>query len=630
MIKKIILIGLTITILSLNITMINISADETNDYDKFIGLWKLDRFPEINGTSTYRFFSNGSFEVLSTEYRIENILGRYYKGNWRVENGKLITEYKIDSSICTSIKKYYFSDNYQELTLVESNDIVLKKADNEKDITGWIYGRVQDKNNNPVEGLNINILLDSEENINNSIYATKTDENGYYNISVQVGKYYVTSANSSYSVFKKFSNSFFSRGYVGEGTVIEVKTKKSIEVNFKESLVKPFQIPEPSYYNVSGKVFSESSDNIKQTISNAMIKVYSSFTPWSELLKCIYTDENGNYRISLQTGHYKFQISAKNHQTCRPIEIKITKDTEINFNLTPKLNPDDGNIHGTVYRIKENVDLSKIDNTSKIYNMSKTPLKSAVITFSSIPGYNNITKRYTIYTNENGEYFLSLRPDFYSFGTWHKNKNYSNIYPSTSPLHQSCPIIIEENQETKFDIFLYNKPSPTIDIIKFEELGGKIKITKESENKYNHTIEIVNDSMKIDPIEISSDKLSIKVNGDENATGKTMVIDIDENVFDVNSKIKIKYDGQKINRAKNITDIQNPNDDGSNPEYFIIKDKNGMHILVSIPHFSEHEITIYSIVEAIGGITALIIYIGVFSTLGIMYIAPFFLVRKSK
>lgn len=47
--------------------------------------------------------------------------------------------------------------------------------------------------------------------------------------------------------------------------------------------------------------------------------------------------------------------------------------------------------------------------------------------------------------------------------------------------------------------------------------------------------------------------------------------------------------------ADDLKDVLNPDDDGSHPEYWIIYDANGTHILVSIPHFSEHEITVYSL-----------------------------------
>ena len=74
----------------------------------------------------------------------------------------------------------------------------------------------------------------------------------------------------------------------------------------------------------------------------------------------------------------------------------------------------------------------------------------------------------------------------------------------------------------------------------------------------------------------------------------------------------------------------NPDNDGSHPEYLIIIGSDGWQVIVSVPHFSEHTIIISSVVEAISSTTAIVLYIAIVAILGIMYIVPFFLVRKSK
>jgi len=75
--------------------------------------------------------------------------------------------------------------------------------------------------------------------------------------------------------------------------------------------------------------------------------------------------------------------------------------------------------------------------------------------------------------------------------------------------------------------------------------------------------------------------------------------------------------------ADDLPDVLDPNNDGLHAEYLITEGKNGLQIAVSIPHFSEHEIIISSIVEIIdtvGGINSLILYIAIFAIVAIVFV----------
>jgi len=62
-----------------------------------------------------------------------------------------------------------------------------------------------------------------------------------------------------------------------------------------------------------------------------------------------------------------------------------------------------------------------------------------------------------------------------------------------------------------------------------------------------------------------------------------------------------------IREASSIDDVLNSNDDAGQPEYWITQDLDGtQHVLVSIPHFSVHELTIASI----GGVLAPSVMVG--------------------
>ena len=74
----------------------------------------------------------------------------------------------------------------------------------------------------------------------------------------------------------------------------------------------------------------------------------------------------------------------------------------------------------------------------------------------------------------------------------------------------------------------------------------------------------------------------------------------------------MEYDGESVEFATNIFDVLNPNDDGSHPEYVITKSANGTEIIISIPYFSKHTVTIHlveKIVETLSSPIAVLIYI---------------------
>jgi hypothetical protein len=135
--------------------------------------------------------------------------------------------------------------------------------------------------------------------------------------------------------------------------------------------------------------------------------------------------------------------------------------------------------------------------------------------------------------------------------------------------------------------------------IKNNKVGGELTIQLD-ENEVNYTKKVViyNDNdVTIDSVKISKDDISLVVNGDGQSGGKTIIINLGEGVFESFENLVIEYDSELIKMADNIDDVLNPDDDGSHPEYLIT----GTQILISIPHFSEHTINIYSKLAEITG-----------------------------
>lgn len=91
--------------------------------------------------------------------------------------------------------------------------------------------------------------------------------------------------------------------------------------------------------------------------------------------------------------------------------------------------------------------------------------------------------------------------------------------------------------------------------------------------------------------------------GAELGRGKTIVMDIDPDMFDDAGNLTLRYwdiadDGTETENlsfvpADSLQDVLNPDDD-EGPEYWVIKDHQGIHAMVSIDSWSVHAVTIQS------------------------------------
>jgi len=226
-------------------------------------------------------------------------------------------------------------------------------------------------------------------------------------------------------------------------------------------------------------------------------------------------------------------------------------------------------------------------------------------------------------TNENGEFTISnLQTGTYTIEAI-KNK----LYKSTKFIE------IKENQGTEVN-FIIEISETRLEIEKSINSGnvaGEINIQLGNNSEYEHEI-IIYDSVNITPVKISEGEISLIVSGDEYSTGKTIAITVDQNLFGNMQDLTVKYDGESIEMADNISDVLNPNNDGLHAEYLITLGANGIEILISIPHFSEHEITVLGLagelIETLGGITAVLLYITMCAVAAVVFIGTIYIRRR--
>jgi eukaryotic-like serine/threonine-protein kinase len=261
-----------------------------------------------------------------------------------------------------------------------------------------------------------------------------------------------------------------------------------------------------------------------------------------------------------------------------------------------------------------------------VYSTTGDPLEGATVCILLSSDETGATRQCTL-TDNQGRY--NSKPTL--IGT------YTVEVTKDGYLYASKPVSIQKNAAMAVDFTLEKStimppPDPTrVQINKAiltGNVGGEITIQKTSENTISYQQTIYAD-ITITPLTINPQEktISFSVNGDEQNTGSTIILTLEKNtIFDQSNDLNIEYDNHTITQiANNLTDALNPNDDGFIPEYFIMQDTDGTLLLfISIPHFSGHTITITSVVEALGGVVAVTIYIIAGGLAFVFFIIPAF------
>lgn len=141
------------------------------------------------------------------------------------------------------------------------------------------------------------------------------------------------------------------------------------------------------------------------------------------------------------------------------------------------------------------------------------------------------------------------------------------------------PVTPENINEQFIDAFLNTQ-------IKNEKVGGKIDVGTENIEIYNDRIDI-----EIQP-KTQGEIVSFIVDGDEELSGKVFVVEISDTIKD----ITVKLDDTKIGETKDLTTFFSK--DNPNAEYLRISVSEN-YVLVHVPSFSTHTITITSVATAI-------------------------------
>jgi hypothetical protein len=74
---------------------------------------------------------------------------------------------------------------------------------------------------------------------------------------------------------------------------------------------------------------------------------------------------------------------------------------------------------------------------------------------------------------------------------------------------------------------------------------------------------------------------------------RTLVFHLGRGVVDADpAHLRVLLDGRELRAADDLADVLDPDDDGLQAEFVVVAGAEGIELLVSVPHFSEHDITV--------------------------------------
>ena len=602
--KKIWALTLVFTMMMSMVAIIG-GASELDDTDKIIGTWSVEfpqAPPEWEGTVIFHFYSTGNFRW----YDPEDLGGYNFEGTWDWVEGQIVL-YQTYPSEDTFYRDYFFTNNDQTLTLIIGTEgtFVLTKMQDELDDTDKIIGTWSVEFPQAPPEWEGTVTWKFYSNGSYHLYDPENLE-GY---NFQGNWDWVEGQIVLYQTYP-YEGTFYRDYYFTDGdqTLTIIIGTEGVFVLTKMQEEKPGWI--------YGTVMGTTENGEEGFLENAKISVFSYDESW--LVDSTYTDESGYYSISIEAGIYSMLAEKDGFTSSKvsPVMVVENEGNKQDFILEEEV--ENGWVYGKVLLRSNNVVYpannisiclypSNEDTSGKNYILQKGPCS---------------------FTNENGEFVIY----YVDPGTYMIKAVKSKIYSS----EQFIEIIEGQGTEVNFIINITETRLEIEKSIISGNVGGELHVSKENGAKYEYDI-MIYDGVSIEVTYLSFGKMSLIVSGDEHSSGRTIAILTDLEMFNTTSDFAVEYDGESIKMADNISDVLNPNDDGIHAEYLMTIGTDGIEILISIPHFSEHEIMIYTmqpegpideIVESVGGINAIMLYISICIVASVLFVGTIYMRRK--
>lgn len=113
----------------------------------------------------------------------------------------------------------------------------------------------------------------------------------------------------------------------------------------------------------------------------------------------------------------------------------------------------------------------------------------------------------------------------------------------------------------------------------------------------------------------------------EDPLGRTLVFHLDASLLPgAPGELRVLYDGLAIEAAASVEDVLNPDDDGLQAEFAVVVGDEGAQLLVSVPHFSVHTISVQDVSQLVSGLAPY----GALAAAGVLAVAAAYMVRRGR
>jgi len=228
-------------------------------------------------------------------------------------------------------------------------------------------------------------------------------------------------------------------------------------------------------------------------------------------------------------------------------------------------------------------------------------------------------------TDENGRYAISISPGTYTIEASKEGYETSTKYSIEVKNRQAIEVnfILQEIPDYEPEISQdvseqFIEAKITAEIMN-NKVGGKIEVADVADD-YN--IITYNDELniEIEPVTRSGKIVTFKVGADESTPSQVIVVLIK----DLLDEISVEFDGEQISETSDLYTFFSP--DNQDTEYIMVSTANSSYVLIHISNFSEHTITISSVLEGLYGITAAVLYFAFFALAGTLFTITVFVV----
>jgi hypothetical protein len=238
-------------------------------------------------------------------------------------------------------------------------------------------------------------------------------------------------------------------------------------------------------------------------------------------------------------------------------------------------------------------------------------------------------KSWTTYT-EGGRYVVTVSADTYTVEA--SKEGYKTSFKQNIQVEENnatgVNFILQESEdyeEASVDPNEYLLEKEITNKIIEERIGGRIEVSDEFVN----VIEIYNDKIDIDinPTTKNEEIVSFRVGAPEGTSSQIFVIRIED---DFSEKIIVELDGDPIQETTDLNTFFDLNN--LNTEFVQVSTENAKWVLLIIPDWSEHTVTISSAISGLVGFIAVIFYIIISTIVFIVFLTPMLtnIIRRRK